>query len=128
MPASGPTLARSVRIRDTGCTIFMYCRRRRPRSSMHAYPTASVPKGLRWSVATAAFQIEGSRAADGRGRSIWDDVVDTPGVIKDGSTADPSADSYRRVTDDVALLRGLGVDRYRFGISWVRVQPDGTGS
>ena len=95
---------------------------------MHAYPTASVPKGLRWSVATAAFQIEGSRAADGRGRSIWDDVVDTPGVIKDGSTADPSADSYRRVTDDVALLRGLGVDRYRFGISWVRVQPDGTGS
>lgn len=94
---------------------------------MHAYPTASVPRGLRWSVATAAFQIEGSRAADGRGRSIWDDVVDTPGVIKDASIADPSADSYRRATDDVALLRGLGVDRYRFGISWVRVQPGGTG-
>jgi beta-glucosidase len=94
---------------------------------MHAHPTASIPKGLRWSVATAAFQIEGSRAAEGRGRSIWDDVVDTPGAITDGSTADPSADSYRRGADDVALLRGLGVDRYRFGISWVRVQPDGTG-
>jgi beta-glucosidase len=94
---------------------------------MHAQPSAAVPKGLRWSVATAAFQIEGSRAADGRGRSIWDDVVDTPGVVKDGSTADPSADSYRRVADDVELVRGLGVDRYRFGISWVRIQPDGTG-
>jgi beta-glucosidase len=94
---------------------------------MHAKPSAAVLKSLRWAVATAAFQIEGSRAAGGRGRSIWDDVVDTPGVVKDGSTADPSADSYLRVADDVELVRGLGVDRYRFGISWVRIQPDGTG-
>lgn len=90
-------------------------------------PLQSVPNGVRWSVATSAFQIEGSRTADGRGRSIWDDVADAPGVVKDGSSADPSSDSYRRWADDVELVRGLGVDRYRFGISWVRVQPDGTG-
>ncbi|KHK98250.1 beta-glucosidase [Microbacterium mangrovi] len=84
-------------------------------------------KQLRWATATAAFQIEGSRTADGRGRSIWDDVVETPGAIKDATTADPAADSYRRADDDVALLQGLDVDSYRFGISWVRVQPDGTG-
>lgn len=86
-----------------------------------------VPEGVRWSAATAAFQVEGARTADGRGRSIWDDFVDTPGNVRDGSTAEPGPDSYHRNREDVALLRDLGVDRYRFSISWVRVQPDGRG-
>ncbi|WP_144796473.1 GH1 family beta-glucosidase [Microbacterium paludicola] len=87
-----------------------------------------VPPGLRWSAATAAFQIEGARAADGRGRSIWDDFVDAPGRVRDGSSAEPGPDSYHRSAEDVALLRDLGVDRYRFSISWVRVQPEGRGA
>ena len=82
------------------------------------------PPGFRWSAATAAFQIEGSRAADGRGRSIWDDFVATPGAVRDRATADPGPDSYRRHREDVALLTALGVDRYRFSISWVRIQPE----
>ncbi|MGO2932701.1 GH1 family beta-glucosidase [Microbacterium sp.] len=90
--------------------------------------STSVPTGLRWSAATAAFQVEGARAADDRGRSIWDDFVDEPGRVRDGSTAEPGPDSYHRSADDIALLRDLGVDRYRFSISWVRVQPDGTGA
>lgn len=89
---------------------------------------SAFPPGFRWSAATAAFQVEGSRTADGRGRSIWDDFVDTAGAVLDGSAAaEPAADSYRRHRDDVALLQGLGVDRYRFSISWTRVQPDATG-
>ena len=88
----------------------------------------SAPRGIRWSAATAAFQIEGARTADGRGRSIWDDYVDTPGLVKDGSTAEPGPDSYHRFAEDIALARGLGLDRYRFGISWVRVLPDGSGA
>ena len=82
------------------------------------------PPGFRWSAATAAFQVEGSRQADGRGRSIWDDFVDSPDAIRDGATADPGPDSYRRHLDDVRLLAALGVDRYRFSLSWVRVQPE----
>ncbi|CAN7293052.1 GH1 family beta-glucosidase [Microbacterium sp. LjRoot45] len=82
---------------------------------------------FRWSAATAAFQIEGARSADGRGRSIWDDFVDTPGAVKDGSTAEPGPDSWRRSAEDVALLDRLGVDRYRFSVSWTRVQPGGRG-
>lgn len=91
-------------------------------------PPLRVPAGLRWSAATAAFQVEGAREADGRGRSIWDDFVDTPGRVRDDSTAEPGPDSYHRALEDVGLLRELGVDRYRFSISWVRVQPDGTGA
>ena len=63
----------------------------------HPSPDLSAfPPGFRWSTATAAFQVEGSRTADGRGRSIWDDFVDTAGAVRDGATADPGADSYRR--------------------------------
>ncbi|MFY9712706.1 MAG: GH1 family beta-glucosidase [Microbacterium sp.] len=93
--------------------------------SDHARP--AFPHGFRWSIATSAFQIEGSRDADGRGRTIWDDFIDVPGAVKDGSTADPSCDSYRRPEPDVALAAGLGVDNYRFSIQWARVQPDGSG-
>jgi len=89
-------------------------------------PTPPMPR-LRWSAATAAFQVEGARTADGRGKSIWDDFVDTPGRVRDGSSAEPGPASYHRAADDIALLRGLGIDRYRFSISWVRVQPDGSG-
>ncbi len=89
---------------------------------------AALPAGFRWSAATAAFQIEGARSADGRGRSVWDAQVEVPGWVRDGSTAEPGPDSYHRYVDDVALLRELGVDRYRFSLSWVRVQPDGRGA
>lgn len=80
---------------------------------------------LRFSTATAAFQIEGARTLDGRGRSIWDDFVDEPGNVIDSSIADPGPDSYHRSAEDASLLQGLGVDRYRFSISWVRIIPEG---
>ncbi|MCK8477809.1 glycoside hydrolase family 1 protein [Microbacterium aurugineum] len=88
----------------------------------------SVPVGLRWSAATSAFQIEGSRPTGSPGRSIWDDFLERPGAIVDGSTADPACDSYLRPESDVALAAGLGLDRYRFSIPWARVQPGGRGS
>ncbi|ALG83935.1 GH1 family beta-glucosidase [Gordonia phthalatica] len=86
-----------------------------------------LPRRIRWSAATAAFQIEGARSEDGRGPSIWDRWVDAPNTVIDGSTAEPGPDSYHRWREDVALAADLGLDRYRFSISWTRVQPDGTG-
>jgi beta-glucosidase len=88
--------------------------------------TSTLPT-MRWSTATSAFQIEGSRTADGRGRSIWDDFVDRPGAVIDGGTAEPACDSYRRTADDIALLADLGVDGYRFSIPWARILPGGAG-
>lgn len=89
--------------------------------------SARFPRGFRWSTATAAFQVEGARTADGRGVSIWDAQVAVPDWVLDGSTAEPGPDSYHRYPEDVELLRALGVDRYRFSLSWVRIDPDGTG-
>jgi beta-glucosidase len=85
------------------------------------------PSNFLWGVSTAAYQIEGAVAEDGRGRSIWDTFAHTPGRVRDGDTGDVACDHYHRWPEDVALLADLGVDAYRFSIAWPRVQPDGSG-
>ena len=86
-----------------------------------------LPAGFRWGVSTAAYQIEGAVAADGRGPSIWDTFAHTEGRIKNGDTGDVACDHYHRWPEDVALMAELGIDTYRFSIAWPRIQPTGTG-
>jgi beta-glucosidase len=83
------------------------------------------PRDFRWGVATAAYQIEGAVAEDGRGPSIWDTFTADPDRISDGSSGAVACDHYHRYREDVALVRDLGVNSYRFSISWSRVLPDG---
>jgi beta-glucosidase len=86
------------------------------------------PDGFLWGAATAAYQIEGAVDQGGRGQSIWDTFSHTEGKTLRGDTGDVAADHYHRFEEDVAILNGLGVDAYRFSISWPRILPDGTGS
>lgn len=85
------------------------------------------PAGFVWGAATAAYQIEGSPTADGKGESTWDRFSHVPGTVSDGSTGDVACDHYRLWREDVALMRELGLDAYRFSISWPRVVPEGRG-
>ncbi len=85
------------------------------------------PTEFVWGTATAAYQVEGSTSADGRGASIWDTFVQLPGAIADGTTGEVAVDHYRRWAEDVELMAGLGVNAYRLSISWPRIQPLGTG-
>lgn len=85
------------------------------------------PPDFLWGAATSAFQIEGSPLADDAGPSIWYHFAHTPGKIADGSHADVACDHYRRFVEDVRLMRELGLNAYRFSISWSRVLPEGTG-
>ena len=87
----------------------------------------SFPDGFVWGAATASYQIEGAVHADGRGESIWDRFSHTPGRVRNGDTGDVACDHYHRYRDDVALLAGLGLNAYRFSVSWSRVLPTGTG-
>lgn len=80
-----------------------------------------IPSDFIVGAATASWQIEGD--SQGRGRSIWDDFADGPGNIKDGTKADPACDHVNRYQEDLDLLSELGVDAYRFSISWPRVMP-----
>ncbi|MBT9459498.1 MAG: beta-glucosidase [Burkholderiaceae bacterium] len=85
------------------------------------------PPNFVWGVATSAFQIEGAAAEDGKGPSIWDTFCRQPGVIADGSNGDIACDHYHRWEADLDMIAGLGVDAYRFSVSWPRVRPTGSG-
>ncbi|OLB77862.1 MAG: beta-glucosidase, partial [Actinobacteria bacterium 13_2_20CM_2_71_6] len=85
------------------------------------------PPGFWWGAATAAYQIEGSVAADGRTPSIWDTFCATPGKVARGESGATAADHYRRYAQDVDLIADLGLSAYRFSVSWPRVQPGGQG-
>jgi beta-glucosidase len=85
------------------------------------------PSDFVFGAATAAFQIEGSTTADGRGESIWDRFCSTPGKVENGDTGDPACEHYVRWRDDLDLMRSLGLGGYRFSIAWPRIQPDGRG-
>lgn len=87
-----------------------------------------MPAGFVWGASTSAFQIEGATGADGRGPSIWDDFCARPGAVLGGDTGEPGADHYRRMDEDIALMRELGLGAYRFSVSWPRVRPGGSGA
>ncbi|WP_405936856.1 GH1 family beta-glucosidase [Streptomyces sp. NBC_00726] len=89
--------------------------------------TTTFPTGFVWGAATAAYQVEGAAAEDGRTPSIWDTFSRTPGKVRNGDTGDIAADHYHRYRDDVALMKQLGLKAYRFSVSWSRVQPTGRG-
>jgi beta-glucosidase len=91
--------------------------------AMPAKPMPRFPDGFLWGVSTSAHQVEG--AAELRGPSVWDAFTAEPGRVKDGSTAAVACDHYHRYREDVALLAGLGVDAYRFSVSWPRVDSPG---
>ncbi|MET0348520.1 MAG: GH1 family beta-glucosidase [Rhizobacter sp.] len=91
-------------------------------------PTFRFPDTFAWGSATSAYQIEGSADVDGRTPSIWDTFSKTPGRVENGDTGDIACDSYRRVDDDIALLKAMGATVYRFSISWSRVMPQGRGA
>lgn len=86
----------------------------------------AVPDDFELGVATSSWQIEGDSA--GRGRANWDDFALIPGAIVDGATGDPACDHVHRLEEDLELLGWLGIDAYRFSISWPRVMPDGAGA
>jgi beta-glucosidase len=85
------------------------------------------PPGFLFGTATAAYQIEGSVKADGRGVSIWDTFSHTPGKTWNGDTGDIACDHFLRFSEDLDLMTELGIGAYRFSVSWPRIQPVGKG-
>ena len=90
--------------------------------------TIRFPGDFLWGAATSAYQVEGSPLADGAGPSIWHRFSHTPGRTLRGETGDVACDQYHRFADDVALMRELGLNAYRFSISWSRILPAGKGT
>jgi beta-glucosidase len=85
------------------------------------------PDGFLFGTATSAYQIEG-HAQGGAGRTHWDDFAETPGNVVRAENGALACDHLNRLDEDLDLIKGLGVDCYRFSTSWARVLPDGTGA
>ena len=87
----------------------------------------SFPQGFIWGAATSSYQIEGAARVDGRGESIWDVFCNTPGKVARGENGDVANDHYHRYPEDIAIMKELGLQGYRFSFAWPRMFPHGDG-
>ncbi|WWC92590.1 uncharacterized protein L201_007549 [Kwoniella dendrophila CBS 6074] len=91
--------------------------------------THTLPKGFLYGFATASAQIEGggeeSEKESGRGDSIWDAFCDQQGKIRDGSHVKKTCNHLEMFKEDIALMRSVGANAYRFSLSWPRIVPLG---
>ena len=85
------------------------------------------PRDFLFGAATSSFQIEGAWNRDGKGLSIWDVFTREKGKIRNNDNAEQACDHYRRYKEDIVLMKELGLDAYRYSVSWPRIYPDGTG-
>jgi beta-glucosidase len=86
-------------------------------------PSPALPENFLFGAATAAFQIEGAARADGRTDSVWDTFCRVPGAVINGDDGSVACDHYHRYDDDIRIMAELGLDAYRFSVSWSRVRP-----
>ena len=82
-------------------------------------------KKITWGAATSSYQIEGAATEDGRMPSIWDTFSHTPGKVVNGESGDVACDHYHRYPEDVAIMKDLGIEAYRFSLAWPRLFPVG---
>ncbi|CCE08194.1 putative beta-glucosidase [Bradyrhizobium sp. STM 3843] len=101
-----------------------------PQSNLQLHPHAAAPNrpGFLWGASTSSYQVEGAAHVDGRADSIWDVYARPPGRVKNNDSGEIACDHYHRYADDVALMRELGLNAYRFSVAWPRVLPQGRGA
>ncbi|MDE6442706.1 MAG: beta-glucosidase [Clostridia bacterium] len=85
------------------------------------------PKNFIFGAATAAYQIEGGRREGGKKDSIWDTFCDIPGKIDRNETGEIACDHYHKFREDIARMKEMHLDSYRFSVAWTRIIPDGDG-
>ncbi|KAL5132445.1 Beta-glucosidase 18 [Glycine soja] len=90
-----------------------------------AISRSDFPEEFLFGTSTSSYQIEGAPFEDGRGLSNWDVFSHTPGKIKNDENGDIADDHYHRYLEDIELMSSLGVNVYRFSISWTRILPRG---
>lgn len=85
----------------------------------------SFDKNFLWGAASASTQIEGAYKEDGKVLSIWDALLGDH--IKHGENAFVACDHYHRFSEDIAIMKQLGLKSYRFSVSWCRVIKNSSG-
>jgi beta-glucosidase len=86
-----------------------------------------LPEAFVLGAATSAYQIEGAWNTDGKGPSIWDTFTALPGRTEGDVSGRDGVDHYHRYAEDIRHMQAIGLDSYRFSVSWPRLLPDGIG-
>ena len=94
----------------------------------NAFQREDFGEDFKWGVSTAAYQIEGSHLANGKGLSIWDVFTSKKGKVHQGQNGNDACDFYMKYEEDLYLMKSLNIKNFRFSISWPRVIPAGVGS
>ena len=84
-------------------------------------------KDFLFGAASASYQVEGAWNEDGKGLSNWDVFSKIPGKTFEGTNGDIAIDHYHRYKEDIKLMAEMGLESYRFSISWPRILPNGVG-
>ncbi|MGB6877410.1 MAG: GH1 family beta-glucosidase [Candidatus Acidiferrales bacterium] len=100
----------------------------KPQQTPSAPPKPHFPADFLWGAATSAYQIEGAAREDGKDLSVWDEFVRQSGAIRDGQTGNVACDFYHRYAEDIAHMKSMSLQAFRFSVSWSRVIPEGTGA
>ncbi|HHT7235138.1 MULTISPECIES: glycoside hydrolase family 1 protein [Bacillus] len=85
------------------------------------------PHDFLFGAASASYQVEGAWNEDGKGITNWDEFSKIPGKTYNGTNGDVAVDHYHRYKEDVRLMAEMGLESYRFSISWARILPTGDG-
>ncbi|KAA3478809.1 Beta-glucosidase 46 [Gossypium australe] len=105
---------------------FISCELLIIRQSLKKNNLSAFPSNFLFGTASSAYQYEGGYLADGKGLNNWDVYSHKPGnLVVDGSNGDIAVDHYHRYLEDIDLMHSLGVNSYRFSISWARILPKG---
>ncbi|KAG8389061.1 hypothetical protein BUALT_Bualt02G0190100 [Buddleja alternifolia] len=91
---------------------------------IRSFNRTNFPRGFVFGAASSAYQIEGAASKDGKGPSIWDTfTLNHPEKIKDHTSGNIATDSYHHYKEEINIMKNMGLDAYRFSISWPRLLP-----
>ncbi|KAK2644434.1 hypothetical protein Ddye_019629 [Dipteronia dyeriana] len=96
-----------------------------PKTLKKSLDPSPLPSNFLFGTASSSYQFEGAYLSECKGLSNWDVFSHKPGKIIDGSNGDVAVDHYHRYLEDIILMESLGVNSYRFSISWSRILPKG---
>ncbi len=85
------------------------------------------PEDFLFGAASAAYQVEGAFDEDGKGLSNWDVFSKIDGKTLNGTNGDVAVDHYHRFKEDIKLMAEMGLESYRFSVSWTRIFPNNDG-
>ncbi|GMH04445.1 hypothetical protein Nepgr_006284 [Nepenthes gracilis] len=109
------------------CLLAMACLSACTADDDSSFNRSSFPAGFLFGAGSSAYQYEGAAFEDGKGKNIWDHFVELfPDKVSDSSNGTVAVDFYHKYKDDVKLMKEMGLDSFRFSISWSRVLPYGS--